>query len=456
MKGKKRGNGEGTFYFDEKKKHWVGQGVFGLKQNGKPNRISRYGKTKKECMEKLKLYEMEWKNGTLIEPSKLTVHDIVKMQIDDDFELNQIQATTKRRRLETLKIIDEYKLGSIPIKDLTEFQIKSFFKSITHYSNSTISKVYNAVKKCCKFAAKKNFIQKNPFDEDNIIRPKSDKPDKKISSLTIEEEQKLIEVLNNEERNNKYRWQMLIMLATGMRMGEINALCVNDINFTFNTINVNKAITRDEKDRPIMGKQTKTDAGMRIIEMTPTVKRLLQEFIETEYRDNPMQILFYDFNKNGFVSTNQVNSSFQRIIRRYHIIPMHEEILPLSSKDRKKVAYKKYTFYKKVGDTFELLPKDAPADWERNFGNYYYKAYIADKEYNQHMLRHTFATRCIEAGVDYKTLSDILGHADITVTLNTYCDVIGKFKKQQFAKIERLQSSFNFFGESTSEIREAN
>lgn len=456
MKGKKRGNGEGTFYYDEKKKHWVGQKVFGIKANGKPNRISRYGKTKKECMEKLKQYELEWKNGTLIEPSKLTVHDIIKMQIDDDFELNLIQATTKLRRNETLKIIDEYKLGGIPIKNLTELQIKSFFKSITHYSNSTISKVYNAVKKCCQYAAKKKFIQENPFDQDNIIRPKSDKPDKKISSLTIEEEQKLINVLNGEERSNRYRWQMLIMLATGMRMGEINALTLNDINFTFNTINVNKTITRDEHDRTVMGDQTKTDAGVRIFEMTPTVKRLLQEYIDTEYKDNPQKVLFYDFNKNSYISTNQVNLSFQRIIKRYKIIPMHEEILPLSSKGRKKVAYKKYTYYKKVGDTFELLPKDAPADWDKNFGNYYYKAYIAEKEFNQHMLRHTFATRCIEAEVDYKTLSDILGHADITVTLNTYCDVIGKFKKQQFSKIEKVQSTFNFLGESNPEIREAN
>lgn len=440
---KSRGNGEGTFYYDKTRKRWVGQKVFGIKADGKPNRISRYGKTKKECKEKLDAYELKWKNGTLIEPSKLTVHDIIKLQINDDFELNQIKATSKKRRYETLKIIDDNKLGYIPIKELNEFQIKSFLKSITYYSNSTIGKVYNAIKKCCNYAYRKKLLEANPFDND-IIKPKSDKPNKKISSLTIEEQQKLIDVLNNEEKNNKYRWQMLIMLCSGMRMGEINALTIKDIGFHFNTININKTISKDENDKPIISNQTKTDAGQRIIEMTSTLKALLTDYVNNYYRENKEGLLFYDFDKKGYIATTQVNSSYKRIIERYEIIPFTREMRPLSSKGRKKVAYKKYTYYKKVGDKYVLLPKEAPSDWNTNFGTYYYKAIIADKEYNQHMLRHTFATRCIEAEVDYKTLSEILGHTDITITLNTYCDVIGKFKQKQFNKIDLLQQSFNY------------
>lgn len=447
MKGKKRGNGEGTYYYSQSKKCWIGQKVFGTKENGKPNRISRYGKTKRECQEKLNQYELEWKNGTLIEPSKITVHDIIKIQIDDDYDLNLIEATSMRRRMETLKIIDDNGLGAIPIQELTEINLKSFFKGITRYSNSTIGKVYNSVKKCCKYAAKRKIISENPFDEDNIIKPKSKKADKKISSLTVDEEQKLINILNNEEIKNPYRFQYLIMLCSGMRMGEINALTIKDINFTFNTININKTISKDEYDKPIIGNQTKTDAGMRLLEMTPTLKSLLQDYIDNHYVENKEQLLFYDFNKDSAVSTNQVNLNFKRLIERYRIIPIREEIRPISEKNKKKVAYRKYSFYKKVDDEYQVLPKEPPEDWEKNFNNYYYKAKIADKEYNQHMLRHTFATRCIENNVDYKTLSEILGHADITITLNTYCDVIGKFKKEQFNKIEAMQKSFNFFAD---------
>lgn len=51
---------------------------------------------------------------------------------------------------------------------------------------------------------------------------------------------------------------------------------------------------------------------------------------------------------------------------------------------------------------------------------------------NTHMLRHTFATRCIESGMPAVVLAKILGHANISTTLNTYTDVFNKFKKENF------------------------
>lgn len=48
-KTKKRGNGEGSYYYSEQRKCWIGQKVFGTKADGSPNRITRYGKTKKQC-----------------------------------------------------------------------------------------------------------------------------------------------------------------------------------------------------------------------------------------------------------------------------------------------------------------------------------------------------------------------------------------------------------------------
>lgn len=439
-KTKTRGNGEGTFYYSESRKRWIGQKVYsGVRK-------SFYGKTKKECIEKIKKYEAELDGGLLIDESKLTVHDIILMQIEDDFDLNIIKGNAKKRRIETLKIIDNYKLGGIRINELTEYHIKTFLKEITFYSNSTINKIYNAIKKCCVFAKKKGLLKQNPFEDGGIIKPKSDKKDKKISSLTVEEEQKLIDVLKLET-SSKYKYQLLLMLCTGMRMGEINALTIKDVNFDFNVINVNKTISRDENDKPIIGDQTKTDAGIRILEMTPTVKQLLKDYIENYFKDNNEHLLFYDNINKSYISTSQVNSYYKRLVLRHTIIPYTKEMVKLSEKGRKQIAYKKYTYYKKVGDEFIRLPKEAPADWSKNFGNYYYEAIIAEKEYSQHMLRHTFATRCIENEVDYKTLSEILGHSDITITLNTYCDVIGKFKKKQFVKIDNFQKQFNIIGE---------
>jgi len=59
---------------------------------------------------------------------------------------------------------------------------------------------------------------------------------------------------------------------------------------------------------------------------------------------------------------------------------------------------------------------------------------------NFHALRHTFATRCIEAGVDVKSLSEILGHANVSVTLNTYVHSSMEMKRAQLEKLTALSA----------------
>lgn len=432
-KTKSRGNGDRTYYENKSRKCWVGQAVY----NGK--RITKYGKSKKECRQKLDEHIAKLESGGfIISKSKITLTDILLLQLDDASELNQIQDTTYRRRNEAIKLITRFGLGDIPVQKITALTVKNFFKEITNYSNSQIDKIHQALNRAFKYAVKHKLIDENPLDD--LPKPRSSKPTKKITALTVDEQQRFIDVLDNKERNNRYRYQFLIMLCTGMRMGEINALTLRDINFTFKTINVNKTISRDKDDRPIMGKETKTDAGMRMLQMTPTVEGLLHDYIDNHYKDNREKLLFYDTKKNGYISTNQVNAAFKRIVRRYNIIHIDYELTPLAEKGRKSIAYKKYTYFKKTATGFEILPQNAPKDWQQNFGSYYYKKEIPEKEYNQHMLRHTFATRCIENRIDYKTLQEILGHSDISITLNVYCDVIGLFKEQQYQIIDAFNS----------------
>ena len=57
---------------------------------------------------------------------------------------------------------------------------------------------------------------------------------------------------------------------------------------------------------------------------------------------------------------------------------------------------------------------------------------------HQHMLRHTFATRCIESGMPAAVLAKIMGHANVSTTLNVYCEVFDKFKQ------EHIDMSYNY------------
>lgn len=62
---------------------------------------------------------------------------------------------------------------------------------------------------------------------------------------------------------------------------------------------------------------------------------------------------------------------------------------------------------------------------------------------NTHMLRHTFATRCIESGMSAVVLQKLLGHKDIETTLNTYTSVFSKFKENELSKYEQYMKSLN-------------
>lgn len=84
----------------------------------------------------------------------------------------------------------------------------------------------------------------------------------------------------------------------------------------------------------------------------------------------------------------------------------------------------------------------SPRTFEYRFHTVLKKCRIAS--FNYHVLRHTFATRCIEGGVDIKSLSEILGHANVSVTLNTYVH----------SSIERKRELLEKISEDTTESHE--
>ena len=68
---------------------------------------------------------------------------------------------------------------------------------------------------------------------------------------------------------------------------------------------------------------------------------------------------------------------------------------------------------------------------------------MIEADVNTHMLRHTFATRCIEAHMDIVTLSRILGHKDIQTTLNTYASIFNKMKQDKMAKAQEYLNTLD-------------
>ena len=372
---KKRGNGEGTIFKREikGKTYWIAEYTIEMyDKNGKRKRKTISGKTRQEVKLKLEKVITELNTNTYVDKSKITFYQIAKEFIDTGYEMNKLKPSSYQRKLNTLKSISTHYIANMELQKITEKDLKDFFAYITKYSNSTIAKIYGIVNNTFKIAVRRNILRFNFLDDQiEFSIPYSNNRDKKVSAFTIEEQKKLIIAL--KETTCRYKYQFLISLFTGMRMGEINALDLDDIDFENKIIHIRRTITRLLDERAMVGSYTKTKSGTRDIIMDSNVEAIFREYLSSSYYyKNDLHLLFCNSRKQC-ISTDATNMMFKYICEQY------------------------------------------------NIGN--------GSAMHQHMLRHTYATRCIESGMPASVLAKIMGHANVSTTLNVYCEVFDKFKQ---------------------------
>lgn len=374
----RRNNGEGTIYYSESKKRWVGQ-IAQKDYLGNVKRKTFYGKTKKEVSLKVKEASIENAMG-IVDANNITVGQILNKFIVQEEALNRLTPNTMLRKKAIAKIILAHPISDMPINKVSENDIIRFLSTLVDYSDSVIKKEYQLLKKVFAIARYKKIIYDDFFCSESMVKqPKSSKETRDVTAFTLEEEKAFLKALESESRiinkfPNDYTVQFLIELFAGLRMGEINALYVEDIDFENDKIYVRRTITSNGNDKGIVGRTAKTKAGVRQVTMVGFLRDVLAWYITYQYpklkksKEYP-KLLFVNQSKGstGVITTCQVNERFKRICDKYGI---------------------------RSGDSV-----------------------------NQHMLRHTFATRSMESGMAYDVLQKMIGHKSIKTTIDTYCDV---------------------------------
>ena len=381
-----------------------GQGSFRKKGDKIEYRISyidEYGRTKSKsftadtreiCLQRAEAFleQQELKQAGM-DPD-ITIPGILYRKAKSDYEKNYIREQGYGRTLGTIRIIEKSGIGTMPIAQVTGAHLEAFLCSITHYSNSMINKFYTMLRSAYRMAMMEGIIKTNYMEMRDLRCPRSDKPDKKVRGLTEEEQVALIEAMKEytpQKGRGDYRLQLLIELYGGLRMGEINALKPEDIHLDKGFVHVSRTIARSMEYKDFIKECPKTDAGHRDVPISRKLEPVLKAALQ-QRKNNPMGLLFYDYNKKNVIATHQVNSFYKRLCEKNGI----------------------------------------------EYGG-------------QHALRHTFATRCIEAGVPAVVLKNWMGHTDIHITLDTYADV---FHRMNFKSVRKLDDYLEYLDKEQSTI----
>lgn len=385
-KTKSVGNGEGSLYYSETLKCWIFQYVYNGKRKTLKQRKNEQSRDFKKRVTSLK---NSLDTGTYIETNKDTLLMILERFIEQKHKDGITSERTYLRDKDTLNQIKKTCSTWVtkPIQKVTIENIEDSKENMRKYSNSTIQKIWILLRKGFKIAYSRRKISYNIMEDETLTKPISIKTNRIIKSLSKNEEQKLLKILNSTD--HKYNDILLLQIYTGMRIGEVLAISKDCIDFKNNTITIYRTLTRNIHDKVILGKHTKTydkktgiDKGKRTFPMKPNVLSIIKK-LSSNKLINMYNLFFWDYNKNFFITDGEVNSYLSRLNRKYKILDNSNETL------------------------------------------------------STHRLRHTFVTRCQENGMSLPVIQKLVGHIEgSNITNNVYTDVSLDFITQEFKKIK--------------------
>ena len=365
----KKQYGEGSIFPISDGK-WGARIFLGKKPDGSPNVKQFSGKTEAIVKKKLR----DFKKSQDFSQKRIPSKDTVRMYFNHwmlQFQFYKLKPASYDR-LESTVVNHIYpNIGGLKIDRVTRDQVQVLINQLyqkDQLSYSSVKKVYVALNSCYKHALIEGAVSINPCV--GIALPSPKERTKEIQPMTEDE----VERMKNKilDASCCYGYAYLLILNTGLRMGEALSLRWDDVDFDNKTITVSKnnvlTIKRDTNGVRVGGYElqtqnsTKTANGQRVIPINRTADEALLAL-----------------QKNNSTPYVIVNSRQKQVL---------------------------------------------PSNFERSFKRILASAEI--KPYGVHALRHTFASMLFSKGVDVKIVSKLLGHSSVKITYDTYVHLFEK------------------------------
>lgn len=334
QKNKNAGNGEGSLCYNKKLKKWE---FYYFNTEGKRKVIrqkTKQNETVKDFKDRVTQLKNKLNNGTYIEKSYATIISLAEEQANKKYSNDVTSGRSYIRDIDTIKEIKKTcsNFCYLPIQKVTIQHLEDAKIKIREtYANSVIDKIWGLLNKVFAIASSpsRKILEINIMLDEELKKPISNKKTKKVKSLTETEFNKLISILDNEEKNHKYRNIVKMQCISGMRMGEVLARSKSDYNAQDLTFNVHNTLTQDKNYNTIIGDHTKTynkrtqiDEGQRYLPVDNNLFKELNELIQSLMKSkisNIYGLLFYNYKENTFIKYSEINSWLSRINDKYKI-----------------------------------------------------------------------------------------------------------------------------------------
>lgn len=268
-------------------------------------------------------------------------------------------------------------IGKMMLVDVKPIHCQKIFSDMADegYKTTTMYQTRIALFNMLEFAKENDIIIHNPCKKS--VRSDMGKPSDKKEALEIAEQQTFLEYTEGQSYENQYRF----ILQTGLRTGELVGLKWEDIDFDKKTMTISRSMEFRHSTGVWRVGEPKSSSGYRTIPLTNEAIRILKD--------------------------QKVKNS-------------HLKVTP--------IEWREYVFLCRKGTPIKNSTYDTALYKICN------KAGI--KPFAMHILRHTFATRCIEGGMKPKTLQKILGHSNIGITMNLYVTTTDDEKQKEIELVE--------------------